>query len=167
MCCQVIRDFTLAEKAFRTLKGMDLKISPIHHRLEDRVRAHIFICMLSYYLEWHLRDAWKSLLFDDEHPGEHQNGSPVLPALRSESAINKVNTKKLPDGSPVHSFNTLISKLATVVLNDARIPAIAKIPSFTIITKPDPVQKKALDLVGLDIMAKNSSRQKDIVNPSN
>lgn len=102
--------------------------------------------------EWHLRDAWKSLLFDDEHPGGHQKGSPVLTALRSEGALKKVSKKKLPDGSPVHSFNTLISKLAIVVLNDARIPAIAKIPPFTVITKPDPVQKKAMDLVGLDIM---------------
>jgi transposase len=152
---------SLAERAFRTLKGMDLKIRPIHHRVEERVRAHIFICMLSYYLEWHLRDAWKSLLFDDEHPSGHQGGSPVLPAIRSEAAANKANTKKLPDGSAVHSFNTLISKLGAVVLNDARIPAIPKIPSFTIITKPDFTQKKALDLVGLDIMAKNSSRQKD------
>jgi len=152
---------SLAERAFRTLKGMDLKIRPIHHRIDDRVRAHIFICMLAYYLEWHLRKAWASLLFDDEYPGSHQKGSPVLSALRSESAINKANTKKLPDGSPVHSFNTLISSLAMVVLNDARIPAIAKIPSFTIITTPNPVQKKAFDLLGLDIMAKKSSRQKD------
>jgi len=152
---------SLAERAFRTLKGMDLKIRPIHHRIDDRVRAHIFICMLAYYLEWHLRKAWASLLFDDEYPGSHQKGSPVLTALRSESAINKANTKKLPDGSPVHSFNTLISSLAMVVLNDARIPAIAKIPSFTIITTPNPVQKKAFDLLGLDIMAKKSSRQKD------
>ena len=143
---------SLAERAFRTLKGMDLKIRPIHHRIDDRVRAHIFICMLSYYLEWHLRKAWASLLFDDEHPGGHQKDSPVLTALRSESAINKASTKKLPDGSFVHSFNTLISSLAMVVSNDARVPAIAKIPSFTVITKPDPVQKKALDLIGLDIM---------------
>ena len=143
---------SLAERAFRTLKGMDLKIRPIHHRIDDRVRAHIFICMLSYYLEWHLRDAWKSLLFDDEHPGGHQDSSPVLPAIRSESAINKASTKKLPDGSFVHSFNTLISELAMVVLNDARVPAIAKIPPFSIITKPNPTQKKALGLVGLGIM---------------
>jgi transposase len=152
---------SLAERAFRTLKGMDLKVRPIHHRTDERVRAHIFICMLSYYLEWHLRDAWKGLLFDDEHPSGHQGGSPVLAAIRSEAAANKANTKKLPDGSTVHSFNTLISKLGAVVLNDARIPAIPKIVSFTIITKPDLIQKKALDLVGLDIMAKNSSRQKD------
>ena len=158
---------SLAERAFRTLKGMDLKIRPIHHRIEQRVRAHIFICMLSYYLEWHLRDAWEGLLFDDEHPGGHQEGSPVLAALRSESAISKASTKKLPDGSPVQSFNTLISSLAMVVLNDVRIPAIVKIPSFSIITKPNPAQKKALDLVGLDIMAKNSSRQNKFINPSN
>ena len=158
---------SLAERAFRTLKGMDLKIRPIHHRINERVRAHIFICMLSYYLEWHLRDAWKSLLFDDEHPGEHQNGSPVLPALRSESALIKANTKKLPDGSPVQSFNTLISNLATVVLNDAHIPVIAKIPPFTIITTPNATQKKALELVGLDIMAKSTSRQNKLINHSN
>ena len=139
-------------KGHRTLKGMDLKIRPIHHRIDDRVRAHIFICMLSYYLEWHLRDAWKSLLFDDEHPGGHQDSSPVLPAIKSESAINKASTKKLPDGSFVHSFNTLISELAMVVLNDVRVPAIAKIPPFSIITKPNPTQKKALGLVGLGIM---------------
>jgi hypothetical protein len=158
---------SLAERAFRTLKGMDLKIRPIHHRVEERVRAHIFICMLAYYLEWHLRDAWKSLLFDDEHPGAHQDSSPVLAAIRSESALKKVSTKKLPDGSTVHSFNTLISKLGAVVLNDVRIPAIVKIGSFTVITKPDPTQKKALDLVGLDIMAKNISRQKDFKTTSN
>ncbi|MHB8280719.1 MAG: IS1634 family transposase [Candidatus Humimicrobiaceae bacterium] len=145
------KSLSMAERAFRTLKGIDLRIRPIHHRIEERVRAHIFICMLAYYLEWHLRDAWKSLIFDDEFPGDRQ-GSPVLPAIRSESALSKASTKKLPDGSPVHSFNTLLSSLAMVVSNDARVPAIPNLPSFSIITKPNPTQKKALELVGLDIM---------------
>ena len=144
---------SLAERAFRTLKGMDLKIRPIHHRIEERVKAHIFVCMLSYYLEWHLRKSWASLIFDDEYPGEHQKDSPVLAAMRSESALKKASTKKLEDGSTVHSFHTLLSKLSTVVLNDVRIPAMPSIPSFSVITKPDTTQKKAFELVGLDIMA--------------
>jgi len=81
------KSLSRAERVFRTLKGVDLKIRPIHHRMEDRVRAHIFLCMLSYYVEWHLRKAWRSLLFEDECPGEHEAGSPVLPALRSASAL--------------------------------------------------------------------------------
>lgn len=143
---------SLAEKAFRTLKGMDLKIRPIHHRLDERVRAHIFLCMLSYYLEWHLRKAWASLLFDDEHPGEHEKNSPVLAAKRSDGCLSKASTKKLEDGGTVHSFKTLISKLSTVVLNDVKIPAIKSIGSFRVITKPDATQKRAFDLIGLDIM---------------
>lgn len=149
------KSLSMAERAFRTLKGMDLRIRPIHHRIEERVRAHMFICMLSYYLEWHLRDAWKSLIFDDEFRGGRQ-GSPVLPAIRSESALSKASTKKLPDGSPVHSFNTLLSSLAMVVSNNANVPAIPNMPSFNIITKPNPTQKKALELVGLDIMTQKS-----------
>lgn len=149
------KSLSMAERAFRTLKGMDLRIRPIHHRIEERVRAHMFICMLAYYLEWHLRDAWKSLIFDDEFPGGRQ-GSPVLPAIRSESALSKASTKKLPDGSPVHSFNTLLSSLAMVVSNNANVPAIPNMPSFNIITKPNPTQKKALELVGLDIMTQKS-----------
>lgn len=143
---------SLAESAFRTLKGIDIKIRPIHHRLEERVRAHIFLCMLSYYLEWHLRRAWASMLFDDEHPGAHEKNSPVLPAIRSEGALKKVNTKRADDGSVVHSFKSLMSKLSSVVLNDVRIPAMPKIDSFRVITKPDITQKKAFDLIGLDIM---------------
>lgn len=144
---------SLAERAFRTLKGMDLKIRPIHHRLDERVRAHIFLCMLSYYLEWHLRKAWASLLFDDEHPGEHEKNSPVLAAIRSDGALSKASTKKLEDGSTVHSFKTLMSKLSTVVLNDVKIPAMESIGSFRVITKPDVIQKRAFDLIGLDMMA--------------
>jgi len=143
---------SLAESAFRTLKSIDIKIRPIHHRLEERVKAHIFICMLSYYLEWHLRKSWAPLIFDDENPGAHEKDSAVLPAIRSKSALKKVHTKKAGDGSAVHSFKSLLSKLSSVVLNDVRIPAMPKIDSFRVITTPDLIQKKAFDLIGLDIM---------------
>lgn len=105
------KSLSLAERAFRTLKGVDLKIRPIHHRVEDRVRAHIFLCMLAYYVEWHLRKAWKSLLFDDQYPGEHQAGSSVLPALRSESALSKASTKTLPDGAPCPQFSNATPRI--------------------------------------------------------
>lgn len=108
--------------------------------------------MLAYYVEWHLRKAWKSLLFDDQYPGEHQAGSPVLPALRSESALSKASTKTLPDGTPVHSFQTLLSELAMIVANDAWVPAIPELPPFTLITRPNQTQKKALELIGLDMV---------------
>ena len=153
------KSLSRVERAFRTLKGVDLKIRPIHHRLEDRVRAHVFLCMLAYYVEWHLRGAWKSLLFDDEYPGEREAGSPVLPALRSTSALSKARTQILSDGPPVHSFQTLLSELATIVCNDARVPAIPDIPSFTLITTPNRTQKKAFELINLELSRKNG-RQK-------
>jgi transposase len=154
------KSLSRAERAFRTLKGVDLKIRPIHHRMEGRVRAHIFLCMLAYYVEWHLREAWRSLLFDDEYPGEREAGSPVLPAWRSASALKKASTKILPDGTPVHSFQTLLSELAMIVCNDAWVPAIPEIPPFTLITKPNQTQGKALEFTGLDMNPKNSRQKK-------
>jgi transposase len=145
------KSLSRVERAFRTLKGVDLKIRPIHHRMEDRVRAHIFLCMLAYYVEWHLREAWRSLLFDDEYPGRREGESPVLPALRSPSALKKASTKTRPDGTAVHSFQTLLAELAMLVSNDARVPAIPEIPSFTLVTTPNRLQQEALSLVGLDM----------------
>jgi hypothetical protein len=145
---------SLVERAFRTLKGVDLKIRPIHHWLEKRVRAHIFLCMLAYYVEWHLRESWKSMIFTDEYTDREH----VLQATRSESALEKTRKKKLSDGTPVHSFQTLLSEMSTIVCNDARVPAVPEIPSFTIITTPNEVQRKALELVGLKQLSKR--RQK-------
>lgn len=153
------KSLSRVERIFRTLKGIDLRIRPIHHRIENRVRAHVFLCMLAYYVEWHLRQAWKSLLFDDEYPGEHENDSPVSPALRSESALKKSRTKKLDDGTAVHSFQTLLSELGTIVCNDAIIPSVPEMPSFSIYTRPNDTQRKALELVGLNTNL-NNSRQK-------
>ncbi|MGH9302713.1 MAG: IS1634 family transposase, partial [Acidimicrobiales bacterium] len=89
------------ERAFRSLKTVDLKIRPIHHRLEDRVRAHIFLCMLAYYVEWHMKEAWRELLFADEDLEAKQHRDPVAPAKRSPAALQKITERTLEDGSPV------------------------------------------------------------------
>ena len=94
------------ERAFRGLKAVDLAVRPIHHRTEPRVRAHVFLCLLAYYLQWHLERAWAPLLFRDEERPELDD--PVAPAVRSEAALTKVHTQRLPDGTPVHSFRTLL-----------------------------------------------------------
>lgn len=148
------KSLSRVERAFRTLKGVDLKIRPIHHWLEKRVRAHIFLCMLAYYVEWHLRESWKSMIFTDEYADREH----VLQATRSESALEKKRKKKLSDGTPVHSFQTLLSEMSTIVCNDAIVPAVPQMPSFTIITTPNEVQRKALELVGLKQLRKR--RQK-------
>lgn len=142
------KSLSLAERAFRTLKGIDLKVRPIHHRLTNRVRAHLFLCLLAYYVEWHLRQAWRSLIFDDEEPGEHEGGSPVFPALRSESALQKAHTRKRPGGEVVHSFQSLLAELSTMVRNEVWVPAIPEIPAFTLTTIPNQIQREALNLVG-------------------
>ena len=102
--------------------------------------------------KWHLRKAWASLLSGDQYPGSHQGGSPVLPALRSYSALNKAATKKLDDGSPVHKFLRPFSlKLSMIVENDAWVPEIPQIPPFSLTTKPNQTQAKAFKLLGLNV----------------
>jgi len=117
--------------------------------LEERVEAQIFLCTLAYNVEWHLRETWKELLFDDEHPGEHENGSPVSPACRSEGALHKVSTQQ-NGKNPVHSFATLLEGLGTIQGNENWIPAIPEIPSFYQFTKPNEIQKEALGCLGID-----------------
>ena len=148
-----------AEQAFRTLKSLDLRIRPIHHWAERRVRAHIFLCMLAYYVEWHLRKVWTPYLFEDEHPGRHQGGSPVAPALRSPDALEKARTKRTPAGDTVHSFRTLLATLGTVARNAVRLPAHPEIPPFHLVTTPDPLQHELLRLAGVEVAA--DRRQKD------
>jgi transposase len=111
------------ERAFRSMKTIDLHIRPIHHRLEERVRAHIFLCMLAYYVEWHMREAWRELMFADEDLERKKHRDPVAAAERSEAALDKVATRKLKNGSPVHSFRTLLDELSTIVRNtcEARV----------------------------------------------
>ena len=136
------------ERAFRSLKTVDLKIRPIHHRLEDRVRAHIFLCMLAYYVEWHMREAWRELLFADEDLEAKNDRDPVAPAQRSQEALEKIAERTLEDGSPVHSFRTLLQDLATVVRNTCLTRgAKTASPAFQILTTPTDTQHRALQLL--------------------
>jgi hypothetical protein len=142
-----------AERAFRTLKSVDLRVRPIHHWTAPRVRAHFLLAMLAYYVEWHLREAWKPFLFDDEAPGAHEGGSPVRPALRSPQARDKARTRQTPQGWPVHSFGTLLADLSTVARHTWRIPARPDVPPFTAVTVPTPFQEEVFRRVGLHIGA--------------
>jgi len=135
-----------AERAFRTLKGPELELRPIHHRREQRVRAHAFLCMLAYYLEWHLRKAWAELLFDDEAPPVADD--PVAKAERSPEAKRKASTQRTAASEVCHSFRSLIAELATVVRDTNRITDTEA--TFTKVTKANPTQARALELVGLD-----------------
>ena len=137
------------ERGFRTLKGVDLHVRPIRHRLEERVKAHIFLSMLAYYVQWHMRQAWKSLLFTDEASGtEKQSRDPVAPARRSKAALDKVHSRQLADGTPPMSFTRLLAHLATIVRNTMRPKgARAGEATFTLTTRPNDKQQKALELL--------------------
>ena len=136
------------ERAFRSLKTVDLKIRPIHHRLASRVRAHIFLCMLAYYVEWHLIEAWRPLLFTDEDQAAKATRDPVAPAKRSAAALEKVHTHSTEDGTPVHSLRTLIAELATLVRNTCRTPGAVDHPAtFDLLTTPTPLQRRAFELI--------------------
>jgi transposase len=133
-----------AERAFRTLKGPELEIRPIRHRREDRVRAHAFLCLLAYYLEWHLRKAWAELLFVDEQPP--LAADPVAAAERSQAATRKASTQKTARGETCHSFQSLLAELALIVRDTNRIPQTGA--TFTKVTRSTPNQARALELVG-------------------
>jgi hypothetical protein len=136
------------ERAFRSLKTIDLKVRPIRHRLEGRVRAHIFLCMLAYYVEWHMREAWRPLLFADEDQAVKQTRDPVAPAKRSAAALRKVHMKVLDDGTPVHSFPTLLKELSSIVRNVCRPWSVGpEAPTFELVTTPTPTQQRAYDLL--------------------
>jgi transposase len=137
------------ERAFRTLKGIDLQVRPIRHRLEERVRAHIFLSMLAYYVQWHMIEAWAPLTFKDEAGDETARlADPVAPARRSQAALAKVRTRTLADGTPAMSFTRLLAHLATIVRNTLK-PRSARPgeATFTLATRPTPKQQQALDLV--------------------
>jgi ribosome-associated translation inhibitor RaiA len=136
------------ERAFRTLKGVDLQVRPIRHRLESRVKAHIFLSMLAYYVQWHLAEAWKPLLFADEAPADKaRERDPVAPARRSQTALAKVHSRRLADGAPALSFGGLLAHLSTIVRNTMRrTDASSGEAMFSLTTRPTPKQQQALDL---------------------
>jgi len=147
-CVRTYKSLAQVERAFRSIKTMDLKVRPIHHHLEGRVRAHIFLCMLAYYVEWHMREAWRELMFADEDQAAKLVRDPVAPAKRSNAAMKKVHRHALEDGTPAHSYATLMKDLETIVRNTCRTPKSAgEAPSFQITTMPSDKQKRALDLI--------------------
>ena len=144
------------ERAFRSLKSLDLLIRPIRHRSEERVPAHIFLCMLAYYVEWHLRRVWAPLLFEDEElPKQRQRRDPVLPPSSSESAQAKKLTHQTADGLPVQSFATLLSDLASRARVTYSLKADKSSPTFQQVPPPTPLQAKAYELLNLLPVAGN------------
>ena len=143
------KGLAVVERAFRTMKGVDLKIRPIHHHLPKRVRAHVLLCMLAYSVELHLREALTPVLFhddDDKSAAEAKRNSIVAPAQRSDAAIAKDFTKRTSDGFDAHSFPTLLRDLATIAKNTIQ-PKIAHAPSFTKVTLPTPFQRRVFELL--------------------
>jgi transposase len=147
-CVRSYKALANVERAFRSLKTIDLKVRPIHHRTADRVRAHIFLCVLAYYVEWHMREAWRELMFADTDQQAKATRDPVAPAKRSEAALIKIASHTLDDGTPAHSFSTLLAELATIVRNTCRTPnAAADAPTFDLLTTPNPKQQRAFELI--------------------
>ena len=146
------KSLALVERAFRCIKTVDLNVRPVYHWLEGRVRAHVFLCMLSYYLEWHMRQCLAPMLFDDTDKDEAEalRSSVVAQAQRSKAAVKKQTTGVTPDGLPVHSFRTLLADLATLARNTI-VTAINPNYPLTVVTRPTPVQQKAFDLLGVAV----------------
>jgi transposase len=136
------------ERAFRSYKTVDLRVRPIYHYLADRVRAHVLLCMLAYYVEWHMRQALAPLLFDDEDQAaaDALRPSVVAPAQPSPKARRKASRQRTDEGEPVHSFQTLLTDLATIVKNRIE-PKIVGAKPFDQTTRPTPLQQRALDLL--------------------
>ncbi len=144
------KNLAQVERAFRTLKGLDLRIRPIHHRDEQRVRAHIFLCLLAYYVEWHMRQALAPLLFDDESlPIERWRRDPVAPAQPSESAKQKKAVRLTADGLPIHSFKTLMAELGTRCRHRCRMKSDPDSPAIYQDTELTPLQSRAMKLLRL------------------
>ena len=138
------------ERAFRSLKTVDLKVRPVFHRTAERVRAHVLLCMLAHYVEWHLRARLKPLLFDDDDPAaaEAARTSIVAPARVSDAAKKKARSKRTANGHPVHSLRTLLGDLATIAQNRV-VPRLPGAEPFDILTRPTALQREAFKLLGV------------------
>ena len=138
------------ERAFRCIKTVDLQIRPVHHWLADRVRAHVFLCMLAYYVEWHMRQRLAPMLFDDtgKEAAEALRTSVVAQAQRSPGAVTKQTTGLTEDGLPVHSFRSLLADLATLARTTV-ITAVTPLYPLTVLTRPTAIQQKAFDLLNV------------------
>ena len=143
------KDLSKVERAFRCMKSVDLKIRPLHHRRPDRVRAHVFLCLLAYYVEWHMRQALAPILFDDHEreAGEKERSSVVAAAVRSRPAREKASRKRTEDDLPVHSFRTLLQDLGTLTRNTMQVEN--RQDTFRLKTQPTELQRRAFQLLGV------------------
>jgi hypothetical protein len=144
------KSLSQVERAFRSIKTVDLEIRPIYHWLEDRVRAHVLLCMLAYHVEWHMRGALAPMLYEDDEKEAllAERSSPVTKAPRSDKARAKEATHRTADGLPVHSFQSLIADLGTLCLNTL-VTALSPDYQITIATRPTPIQTKVFELLGI------------------
>jgi hypothetical protein len=142
------KSLAYVERAFRALKSIDLEVRPIHHRRAGRVRAHVFLCMLAYHVQWHMRRALAPLLFDDHDraAASASRPSPVAAATVSPAAKTKARTRKTAEGEPVHSFRTLLADLATLTRNTVRFGD--DLPTH-MLSRPTPLQTRAFQLLGI------------------
>lgn len=151
---ETYKGLSVVERAFRRMKTVDLQVRPIRHRKETRVRAHVFLCMLAYYVEWHMRRALAPLLFEDHDPQSARaaRDSIVAPSRRSETAERKAATKQNEDGYPVQSFRSLLKQLSTIAKNTIQ-PKLSRgdAPTFDTVTSPNRLQQKALELLGVSL----------------
>jgi transposase len=143
------KSLSAVERAFRSMKSVDLKVRPIHHHLANRVRAHVFLCMLAYYVEWHMRRALAPILFDDHDraTAQAERKSIVAPATRSTKALQKVHSKQTQDGHTAHSFQTLLADLGTIAKNTV----VMNNKAMQIVTTPTPLQQRAFDLLKVSL----------------
>lgn len=149
-CVRTYKSLAQVEQAFRCFKGLDLRVRPIHHRVDPRVRAHLFVCLLAYYVEWQMRQAWGPLLYADEELEEARSErDPVKPAQPSASAQAKKRTHQTADGQPAHSFGSLLAHLATRVRNTHQVVSEDSGATFQQVTETDALQAEALRLLRL------------------
>jgi hypothetical protein len=149
-CVRTYKRLSQVERAFRCLKGLDLRVRPIHHRVGDRVRAHLFLCLLAYYVEWHMRQALKPLLYEDEELDTARNErDPVKPARPSASAQAKKKTHQTASGELAHSFPTLLAHLSTRCRNTVQLGRGDASATFRQLTEADALQAEALRLLNV------------------
>jgi hypothetical protein len=144
------KNLAVVERLFRTLKGIDIRVRPIHHHQEKRVRAHILLCVLAYYVEWHMRQTLAPLLFDDEELADNRSTRDPVAAAQPSAAAQRKKTRRLTaEGLPIHSFDTLLEALGTRCRNRCRITSDSSSPAFYQLTEPTPLQQQALHLLGV------------------
>src|SRR6202795_722791 len=142
------KNLALVERAFRTLKGVDLQVRPVHHWLEHRVKAHVFLCMLAYYVEHHMRNALAPILFADHQPEARERASIVAPTQPSPAAIEKCTKRRAVDGTPIMAWHDLIGQLGTLTINEVALP-LGERRTIQMLARATALQEQAFALLGV------------------